>query len=183
MDNVEKRLYAKLQRQITVEKERKERILTKNKKRIETGTKKIYYTILKEIIKNKSEEDITIEFNEFIDSVNNIPFLFSISVNRVKIKLGKTYFNFDKFKNYLDYFCFSIHERKDINYHIEHLEIREKLCFLNEITNGYVTVDGISTELIGKRSIVCDCLLKIDPNQIVIKPNIPIEDSKIYTKQ
>lgn len=64
MDNVEKRLRAKLAHQITVEKQIKERKHLKNLKGIENGTKKIYYTILKEVIRNKKIENVLIDFIE-----------------------------------------------------------------------------------------------------------------------
>jgi len=178
MDNVEKRLQAKLIRQITVEKNRQERKYKRNKKKLENGTKKIYYTILKEVIKNKNVENISIDFNEFIDGNNLIPFILCIHINDEEINTGKIYLDFNKLKKQLDYYGFNIEYREKQQYRIQYTE-NSGLHFLKEIMDGQEYVSGYITKITGKRSIVCDSLLKTDPNQVVIESN---SKSKTYTK-
>lgn len=180
MDNVEKRLQAKVLRQITVEKDRQERKYKRNKKRLENGTKKIYYTILKEVIKNKNDENILIDFVEFIDGDNYMPFILCIFINDKQINLRKTYLNFNELKKQLDYYGFNLDCREKDKYRIEYIE-NGGLHFLKESMNNQQYVEGFRTQISAKRSLVCDALLNMEPNQ-VIKQDANTEEPKTYTK-
>jgi len=158
MNNVEKRLQAKVRREEASEQRKQERKSIRIQKKIQRGTKRIYYTILKKVIKNKEEEDVRIYFNEFLEFDTSLPCLGCIQINGERVFLGKTYFDLDELEKYLEVFNFSITRGEHYHYSsTQDLIMQEQLLFL------YGPIRKKKHSLTAIRSEVCHKLLTLQP--------------------